>query len=280
MSCTRATSPRCAPARASPHGTLPCTSTPAGKGCARRHRQRTTSPAATPSGGPHLQLPRAVGRHHPLQPARRPREAARLSLGQSPTGRTTNSASTTCADNMKLSPDRMVQRHAQYALVDEVDLHPHRTRRRTPSSYRARRGVGRPLLQGQPAHPAPQERRRLTVDEKAHSAMLSRQGVDRIERCLGIKNPTTQNTSTSTTTCSRRAREQPYKRDVALRRRGRQQVVIIERAHRPQDAGPPLVRRAPPGHRGQGARGHRGRTRRSPRSPSRTTSACTRSSPA
>jgi preprotein translocase subunit SecA len=91
-------------------------------------------------------------------------------------------------DNMKLSPDRMVQRPLNYALVDEVDsilIDEART----------------PLIISQPAEESadlyykvnqliPRLKKDIdfTVDEKAHSAMLTDQGVDRIEALLGIKN--------------------------------------------------------------------------------------------
>jgi len=91
-------------------------------------------------------------------------------------------------DNMKLSPDRMVQRGLNYALVDEVDsilVDEART----------------PLIISSPAEesadlyvkvnqliPRLKKDVDFTVDEKAHSAMLTDQGVDRIEALLGIKN--------------------------------------------------------------------------------------------
>jgi preprotein translocase subunit SecA len=91
-------------------------------------------------------------------------------------------------DNMKLSPDRMVQRPLNYALVDEVDsilIDEART----------------PLIISQPAEesadlyykvnqliPRLKKDVDFTVDEKAHSAMLTDQGVDRIESLLGIQN--------------------------------------------------------------------------------------------
>ncbi len=91
-------------------------------------------------------------------------------------------------DNMKVSPDRMVQRPLNYALVDEVDsilIDEART----------------PLIISSPAEesadlyykvnqliPRLKKDVDFTVDEKAHSAMLTDQGVDRIESLLGIKN--------------------------------------------------------------------------------------------
>jgi len=91
-------------------------------------------------------------------------------------------------DNMKLSPDRMVQRELNYALVDEVDsilIDEART----------------PLIISSPAEesadlyykvnqliPRLKKDVDFTVDEKAHSAMLTDQGVDRIESLLNITN--------------------------------------------------------------------------------------------
>ena len=91
-------------------------------------------------------------------------------------------------DNMKMSPDRMVQRGQRYALVDEVDsilIDEART----------------PLIISGPSEDAadlymtvdrvvPRLKRDVdyTVDEKAHAVMLTDQGVERIEKLLGLKN--------------------------------------------------------------------------------------------
>jgi preprotein translocase subunit SecA len=91
-------------------------------------------------------------------------------------------------DNMKLSPDRMVQRPLNYAIVDEVDsilVDEART----------------PLIISGPAEESadlyykvnqiiPRLKKDVdyTVDEKAHSTMLTDQGVERVERLLAIKN--------------------------------------------------------------------------------------------
>ncbi len=91
-------------------------------------------------------------------------------------------------DNMKLSPDRMVQRELNYAIVDEVDsilIDEART----------------PLIISGPAEESadlyfkvnqiiPRLKKDVdyTVDEKAHSAMLTDQGVDRVESLLGVTN--------------------------------------------------------------------------------------------
>ncbi|ACY17725.1 preprotein translocase subunit SecA [Haliangium ochraceum] len=91
-------------------------------------------------------------------------------------------------DNMKMSPDRMVQRHHAYAIVDEVDsilIDEART----------------PLIISGPAERSadlyktvdrvvPKLKRDIdfTVDEKAHSAMLTDAGVEKIEELLDIEN--------------------------------------------------------------------------------------------
>jgi preprotein translocase subunit SecA len=91
-------------------------------------------------------------------------------------------------DNMKMSPDRMVQRELNYALVDEVDsilIDEART----------------PLIISGPAEQSadlyvtvdrivPRLKRDIdyTVDEKAHAVMLTDAGVERVEKLLGLKN--------------------------------------------------------------------------------------------
>src|SRR5690606_35226113 len=91
-------------------------------------------------------------------------------------------------DNMKMSPDRMVQRELRYAVVDEVDsilIDEART----------------PLIISGPADETgelyvtvdriiPRLKRDVdyTVDEKAHSAMLTDSGVERVEKALGVSN--------------------------------------------------------------------------------------------
>lgn len=91
-------------------------------------------------------------------------------------------------DNMKMSPDRMVQRELNYAVVDEVDsilIDEART----------------PLIISGPAEQSadlyrtvnkvvPRLKRDIdyTVDEKAHSAMLTDLGVERVEKLLGLGN--------------------------------------------------------------------------------------------
>ncbi|MCG8417524.1 MAG: preprotein translocase subunit SecA [Proteobacteria bacterium] len=91
-------------------------------------------------------------------------------------------------DNMKMSPDRMVQRELHYSIVDEVDsilIDEART----------------PLIISGPAEQSadlyrtvnkvvPRLKRDIdyTVDEKAHSAMLTDLGVERVEKLLDLDN--------------------------------------------------------------------------------------------
>ncbi len=91
-------------------------------------------------------------------------------------------------DNMKMSPDRMTQRALNYAVVDEVDsilIDEART----------------PLIISGPAEDSadlyttidriiPRLKRDIdyTVDEKAHSAMLTDSGVERVENLLELTN--------------------------------------------------------------------------------------------
>ncbi len=91
-------------------------------------------------------------------------------------------------DNMKMSPDRMAQRPLHYAIIDEVDsilIDEART----------------PLIISGPAEESvahyaevdkviPRLKRDIdyTVDEKAHSTMLTDSGVERVEKLLGVTN--------------------------------------------------------------------------------------------
>jgi preprotein translocase subunit SecA len=91
-------------------------------------------------------------------------------------------------DNMKKAPDRMVQRSLNYAVVDEVD---------SILIDEARTPL---IISGSAEESAdlyvkvdrliPRLKREVdyTVDEKAHSAMLTDDGVERIERLLGVDN--------------------------------------------------------------------------------------------
>jgi preprotein translocase subunit SecA len=91
-------------------------------------------------------------------------------------------------DNMKNAPDRMVQRALYYAVVDEVD---------SILIDEARTPL---IISGSAEESAdlyvkidrliPRLKREVdyTVDEKAHSAMLTDDGVEKIEKLLGVEN--------------------------------------------------------------------------------------------
>jgi preprotein translocase subunit SecA len=91
-------------------------------------------------------------------------------------------------DNMKSSPDRMVQRGLNYAIVDEVD---------SILIDEARTPL---IISGSAEESAdlyvkvdrliPRLKREVdyTVDEKAHSAMLTDDGVERMEKLLSVDN--------------------------------------------------------------------------------------------
>ncbi|HEY6177008.1 MAG TPA: preprotein translocase subunit SecA, partial [Kofleriaceae bacterium] len=91
-------------------------------------------------------------------------------------------------DNMKESPDRMVQRGLHYAVVDEVDSILI-DEARTPLIISGQ-GEASADLYEKVDRLIPRLKRELdyTVDEKAHSAMLTDDGVERIEKLLGVDN--------------------------------------------------------------------------------------------
>jgi preprotein translocase subunit SecA len=91
-------------------------------------------------------------------------------------------------DNMKESPDRMVQRGLHYAVVDEVDSILI-DEARTPLIISGQ-GEASADLYEKVDRLIPRLKREVdyTVDEKAHSAMLTDDGVERIEKLLGVEN--------------------------------------------------------------------------------------------
>jgi preprotein translocase subunit SecA len=91
-------------------------------------------------------------------------------------------------DNMKKSPDRMVQRGLHYAVVDEVDSILI-DEARTPLIISGA-GEASADLYGKIDRLIPRLKREVdyTVDEKAHSAMLTDDGVERIEKLLNVEN--------------------------------------------------------------------------------------------
>ena len=92
-------------------------------------------------------------------------------------------------DNMKDSIERYVQRELHYAIVDEVDSILIDEARTPLIISGPAEAVGRPVLPGQR-----RSSRRLrkdidyTVDEKAHSAILTDEGVERVEKQLDVGN--------------------------------------------------------------------------------------------
>ncbi len=91
-------------------------------------------------------------------------------------------------DNMKSSPDRMVQRMLNYAIVDEVDSILI-DEARTPLIISGA-GEASADLYDKVDKMIPRLKREVdyTVDEKAHSVMLTDDGVERIEGLLNVEN--------------------------------------------------------------------------------------------
>jgi preprotein translocase subunit SecA len=91
-------------------------------------------------------------------------------------------------DNMKMSPDRMVQRELRYAVVDEVDSILI-DEARTPLIISGPADESGDLYE-QVDRIVPRLKRDVdyTVDEKAHSAMLTDSGIERVEKALGVGN--------------------------------------------------------------------------------------------
>jgi preprotein translocase subunit SecA len=91
-------------------------------------------------------------------------------------------------DNMKTSPDRMVQRGLNYAVVDEVDSILI-DEARTPLIISGS-GEESADLYVKIDRMIPRLKREVdyTVDEKAHSAMLTDDGVEKMEKLLGVDN--------------------------------------------------------------------------------------------
>src|SRR5688500_12162600 len=91
-------------------------------------------------------------------------------------------------DNMKTSPDRMVQRGLNYAIVDEVDsilIDEARTPLIISGSAEA---SGDLYVKVDRLIPKLTREVDYTVDEKAHSAMLTDDGVEKMEKLLGVDN--------------------------------------------------------------------------------------------
>jgi len=91
-------------------------------------------------------------------------------------------------DNMKMSPDRMAQRDLVFAVVDEVDsILIDEARTPLIISGPAEQQAG---LYVEVDRIVPRLKRDIdyTVDEKAHSTMLTDSGVERVQSLLGISN--------------------------------------------------------------------------------------------
>jgi preprotein translocase subunit SecA len=91
-------------------------------------------------------------------------------------------------DNMKTAPDRMVQRGLNYAVVDEVDsilIDEARTPLIISGSAEA---SGELYVKIDRLIPRLKREVDYTVDEKAHSAMLTDDGVEKMEQLLGVDN--------------------------------------------------------------------------------------------
>ena len=91
-------------------------------------------------------------------------------------------------DNMKTSPDRMVQRGLWYAVVDEVDSILIDEARTPLIISGAGEESGDNYVKIDRLIPRLKREVDYTVDEKAHSAMLTDDGVETMEKLLGVDN--------------------------------------------------------------------------------------------
>ncbi len=91
-------------------------------------------------------------------------------------------------DNMKTSPDRMVQRPLNYAIVDEVDSILVDEARTPLIISGASEQAADLYVKVDKVIPRLKRDVDYVVDEKAHNTMLTDDGVERIEKLLGITN--------------------------------------------------------------------------------------------
>ena len=91
-------------------------------------------------------------------------------------------------DNMKTSPDRMVQRGLNYAVVDEVDSILIDEARTPLIISGSAEESGDLYVKVDRLIPRLKREVDYTVDEKAHSAMLTDDGVETMEKLLGVDN--------------------------------------------------------------------------------------------
>ena len=205
---------------------------------------------------------------------------ARRTRRTSPTARTTSSASTSCATTSSSTSSCASQRGHFFAIVDEVD-NILIDEARTPLiiSGNAEESADK-YIQFAGLVPRLKAEEDYIVDEKFKQVAITEAGTDKMEGWLGVDNMFADDFSLA------RHLEQALKAQV-LYQRDRDYVVKDgevdhrRRVHRAPHARPPLVRGPPPGRRGQGGRRDPQRAADAgDRSPSRTTSACTTSSPA
>ncbi len=262
------------------------------QGRPRGHGQRLPGRARRRVDGQGLQVPRHDGRRRSCR-SRAPRTSGSPTRPTSPTAPTTSSASTTCATTWNTrrpigaSAARLCDRRRGRLDPDRRGAHAADHLRPGRGSQRAVRAHER----GAAAADAPARRRR----RPATSGSTRRR-----TRCTSPRPATTRSRASSPHGPAGGEREPvraaehhpdaPPERGVAgaspvpprpAVRGAERRDHHRRRVHRPSDAGPALVRGPAPGGRGQGE-GVRSspRTRPTPRSPSRTTSACTASSPA
>ncbi|HVK75679.1 MAG TPA: preprotein translocase subunit SecA [Kofleriaceae bacterium] len=91
-------------------------------------------------------------------------------------------------DNMKDAPDRMVQRGLHYAVVDEVDSILIDEARTPLIISGSAEDAGDLYHKVDKIIPRLKREVDFMVDEKAHSAMLTDEGVERVEKLLGVDN--------------------------------------------------------------------------------------------
>ncbi len=217
-----------------------------------------------------------VARRRRLRRRSGPRTAA-----TSPTARTTSSASTTCATTWRLTAPQMVQRghalrHRRRGRLDPHRRGPHAAHHlavratTSPSSTTSSRASSG-------ACPRDDD---YEVDEEKRTVVPHRGGHRQGRAASSAsRTSTTPSPANFVHQLGRRSRPRSCTSATRLPRR-RRRGEDRRRVHRPHPRGAPLVRGPPPGGRGQGRREDQGGEpdpRR--RSPSRTTSACTTSSP-
>ena len=232
----------------------------------RRHGQRLPGPPRRRVDGPGPPVPRPDGRAGSSPDiADFGRTSRPPTLRTSPTAPTPSSASTTCATTWPRSREHMVQRGHVFAIVDEVDsilIDEARTPLIISGPGRRRR---RSSTTSSPASRGRLEPRRRLRGRRGEAHRRPDRGGHREGRAGRSAS------TTSTTPCRVNYVHQLTKAlagQGALqagqglprrRRRGEDR----RRVHRPHPRGPALVRRPPPGGRGQGARA-RSRRRTTP----------------